>query len=172
MMTLGYQRVDLFFIKYIMQLLMRSSQQNINNNTILQVFLSDMFQDQVRNFVTSLELIFLLKCTFFNLLYQYVVSFFNYLIFVIFSYRDCSNFIIIFFLFGRQIVFAVVAPVVSFFLKMVNFYFNILKLIVILILVFNHPCLHNICLLLIHYQMTSDTHPCLSRIFAQCNQIP
>ena len=52
---------------------------------------------------------------------------------MIFSNRDRINFIVIVFLIGRQMIFSAIAPVVSFFHKMVSCYFNILKLLVILI---------------------------------------
>ena len=77
--------------------------------------------------------------TFFRVLTGKLFHFFITLLFIIFSNCDRINFIIIFFLSGKQTFFAAIAPVISLLLEMVSCYFNLFKLLVILILIFNHP---------------------------------
>ena len=61
--------------------------------------------------------------------------FFVALLLIIFSNCYRIKIFIIVLLFGRQIIFASIAPVIRFFLEMVSCYFKILKLPVILILI-------------------------------------
>ena len=132
----------------------------------------NMFQDQVRNYVTEPGTNFLHSTVHLKFCTGKIFQFFLInLLFIIFSNRDRINCIIIVFMFGRQIIFYEISPVISFFLEMVSCYFKILKFLVIVILIFNHPHLHSCCLILPLHQTKSDTHHCQSNIFAQCNQI-
>ena len=70
--------------------------------------------------------------------------FFVSLLFILFSHHGCINFIIVVFLFGIQSLFASIAPFIRFFLEIISCYFKILILFIILILIFNCPCLHSL----------------------------
>ena len=119
-----------------------------------------MFQDQVRNFVTSLVLFFFwLDRTFFNFCTSKLFCFFITLIFIIFYNRNRVNFIVIVLLLGRKIIY-VIAPAISFFLKIVSFYFKSLKFLIILIFIFNHPHIHSPLILLPLNHMASETQNC------------
>ena len=85
-------------------------------------------------------------------------------LFIILFNRDHINFIIVVFLFGREIIFSTIAPVISFFLDIVSCYFKILKLIIILILILSHPCLHSLCLIFPFHQITAYPNNCSSLI--------
>ena len=87
-------------------------------------------------------------------------------LFSIFSNSCRINFIVFIFLFVIQIICSVISPVINFFLKIVSYYFNILKLVVILICIFNRHLLNSCWLLLLLLnQMTSDMHNCWGIFF-------
>ena len=60
----------------------------------------------------------------------------------------------------KKIIFSVIAPVISSFLEIVSCYFKVLKLLVILICIFNHPNLHSLWLLLPLNKIISEMHHC------------
>ena len=90
-------------------------------------------------------------------MFSFLITF----LFIIFYNLDRIKLIILFFPFVRQQFFSDIAPVISFFLKMVSYSFNTLKLLVILTCIFNHPHIRCCCFLLPLRQMTAETHHCL-----------
>ena len=87
--------------------------------------------------------------------------FFITLLFIIFYNPYCNTFIIIFLMFGREIILSAISPVVSFLPEMVSCYFKTLEFLVILIFVFNHYRLHSRWLLPLNHT-AAKTHNCLS----------
>ena len=114
--------------------------------------------------MTILVLIFPLDCTFLKLCTGKLFNFFIPLLFIIFSNRNRMKFIIIFFLFVRQIIFAAISPVIIFFLEMVSCSIKILKLLVVLIYIFDRYHLCSWCLLLTIHSMIAERFHCYSII--------
>ena len=88
----------------------------------------DMFQDKVINFVTDPgNYFFLLYCIFLNMYTGKSFLYYYFTFHIIFYNRNCDNFVVIVFPVCKINQFYAIAPVVNFFLEMVNFYFRFLN---------------------------------------------